>query len=323
MKSVFEVYHAFFLDGDKDKLMQNLTECGSDVTGLVGVYKWTPSEASAIRVIAAYINTYGYECVGSNPYVKGDMYTALRTAPPFLRLTLGKTTVEEIKNALISGDNFNNIKYVTGESCSYFDGEFVLSDVQESKFDEYLTAAIQTYLYGMPISDYSIITDIKNKYITSGNMMEAVMYLIIGTELCNKICNDASDFNMTIEDWCVCFDNTWFDVSHQISDGFITMYNPIKPGKVTCVSTLYQGKYFTTVMNVFQFLYENDFLGTVRFVNKSVPVMSMVNGKPGDVTNRVVEVPVYYEEDEENLVSDIFDENYIYNELFICDVGRI
>lgn len=321
MNNMFDAYHQYFTTGDMNNLIESLKSSGNSTDNLTLEKMWTNDEIECIKILAMYINNVGFSYEGRNPYIRGDFHTSLKSSPTYLRLTIGDTTVNDIKQSLISDSNFNNIEL--GNDFVRFDGKFYFGNIDKSKFDEYLTAAIHLYLFGLPIDDLEIINKLKNKYITTGMIMQSVMYSEIGTELCNKICSLVHKFNMTVEDWCYNFDGVWFDISNQISDGFISIFNPDSASKVVCVSTLYLGKYFITNMNAFTELYERDLLSTIRFANRNVRVQSVVNGKLGDIKERLVEVPIFVEDGDDYLVSDLVNEDYVYNELVLNDVGRL
>lgn len=321
MNNLFDAYHDFFDTGDMDKLISSLNSLGHSTDRLRSERKWSIDEVDCIKILALYIEKVGFEYKSKVPSIPGDFYNSIKTSKTYARLTIGNTTISEIKETLLNDYNFNNIE--VNSDVVRFDGKFHFNNIDISRFDEYLTAAIHLYLFGLPIDDLEIINKLKNKYITTGMVMQAVMYSEIGSELCDSICNLVNDFYVTVNDWCYRFDGVLFDVSNQICDGFVSIFNPENPTKVICVSTLYFGKYFITNMNAFKELYESDLLSTVRFTNKSVKVQSVVNGKLGDIRERIVEVPVFSDDGEEFLVSDFVNDNYVYNELFLNDVGRI
>lgn len=321
MNNMFDAYHQYYTTGDMNNLIESLKSLGNSTEHLTLEKMWTQDEIDCIKVLALYINNIGFSYEGKNPFIRGDFHTSLKSVPAYVRLTIGETTVNDIKQSLISDINFNNVE--VGSEFVRFDGKFYFGNIDKSKFDEYLTAAVHLYLFGLPFNNLDIILKLKNKYMTTGMIMQSVMYTEIGTELCNKICSAVYNFNTTVEDWCHTFDGVWFDVSNQVSDGFVSIFNPESASKVVCVSTLYLGKYFITNMNAFKELYEMDLLSTIRFANRNVKVQSVVNGKLGDIKERLVEVPIFVEDGEDYLVSDLVNEDYVYNELVLNDVGRL
>lgn len=327
MKNVFESYNSFFNNGNLKGLSSDLQSAGSEVDSVLCCEPMTQQYIDTINVMAAYMSEYKFSSKFTTSLVKdSDAHEALRQSPPFMRLTFNEKNIMDIVEDLMKPNEFPKINMfeATGEDdVAYFDGEFHVPEFNNDELKNILRDAVCVYMFGMPISNLSILPQLKRLYILSGQVMQAVMYISIGTDICNQLCIDAEKYGITIQEWCSRFDNIWFDVSNQVADGFITVFNPTKLQKLICVSTLYIGKYFITNMSVFQQLYEKDTLHTIRFADKEVPVLSMVNGKPAGTTNRIVNVPVYYDGDEELLVSDLIDANYVYNELFINDIGRV
>ena len=102
-------------------------------------------------------------------------------------------------------------------------------------------------MHTFPLQDLTIIDTLKRKYILTHTIAQAVLFANIGEDWIKSMLVDMYRFNMCACEWCSLFDGIWFNVEHQLEDGFITLLNPESPQKVVCVSTLYNGDYFIMI----------------------------------------------------------------------------
>lgn len=322
MINLFEAYSKFFNSGSIEEMKSNLISCDSDSGWLYSAQSMHEEYVNAVKLYATYLDEFGIDARFSRGINAGkNIRDILISSEPYVRLTVGVQDIDSLVDAMMNPVNVPIQEFNADKT--FFDGKLHFEIDEPVDMSSFLRDVASQFVFGIMLSDMLIISQLKSRYILSGQIMQAAMYSLIGTDICRKLCVDAIRSGISIGDWCTSFDGIWFDVSGQLSDGFVTIFNPQNPKKVSCISTLYSGKYFTTNMVVFKELYEGGFLGSIRFVDKVVPVQTYVSGKPANVVNKQLNVPVFYDNDNEVLVSDFTSPDYIYNEVFYTDVGRI
>lgn len=319
--NLFTVYHEFFNEQDAEKLIKELNELNVDHDWTDNLVMMSNEYIDSVKLLASYLTTEGFSLKYKNGAKAGSyIYDDIVKSQPFLRLAFSETAINSIVDSLVEGD-LPTMEFM--HSKCLFDGKLRLSISKPENIRDFVYDGFMTFLIGFPLRSYEAYEQIKLSYILSSSMSPAILYENIGKPWLNQVLVDMYRFGMDAATWCMLFDGTWFDLSNQIGDSFISMFNPKKATEVTCISQLYIGDYFVTNMLTFKHLYEEDLLDTIKFTDRKVNVQSMdKTGKLGDIKQKTLRVPVYYEDGEEYLVSDLISEDFVYNEVFSHDIGK-
>lgn len=315
MNNIIEIYNDFYMSGDVEKFNDSLKEIGVDSPLGTDFKKLEEKVIRAINCIVTYLDNYGLDIELANGGYLTDMISKERSE---LRFAIDDNMVDMMLDMMLSKDSFPNIKF--GCSVTQFNEEFMFEVTEQdiSKKD-LMFKALMTFIIGFPIESVEDLTLLRNAYIGTNGLVQAIGFISLRQDWFNRLLRCMASYGMSFMNWCIWFDGSWFDIRNQISSGFVTLPKDIggNVSFVVCVSTLYLGEYFICSYRMFTVMYNNNLLGTIRFVDKEVPV----ENEDGSVINKVVLVPVYYKDTEEHLVSEIADKHYVYSYNALRDVG--
>ena len=314
MKNILNIYNDFYRSGNLEELIKSLDKIGQDTSRFKGVKMMPKKVISAVNCIVAYLENFGLDLKVNNGQYLTDLISKEKSE---MRFIVTEQIYNTIVNTILDG-NFPEVKF--GQHMTQFNEVFMLEiNENDISFEELVRKSVMVYLIGLPMSSFDTYEKLKRAYFDVNGVMQAIGYVAIKEEWFNNMLLDLASFGLSLSRWCVWFDGSWIDVSNQFNSGFITIPK-IEDGKlmfVVCTSTLYIGEYFLTSYRIFNILYNNRFLETIRFVDKEVSVAD----DNGRVSNKIVSIPVYTENSDEHFVSEIAGSDFVYFEQALRDVG--
>lgn len=315
MNNIVQIYNDFYMKGDIESFINSLDAISVDTSVFKNRQSITEKQLNAINCIVSYLEIYGLDIQTSDGRYLTDLVSNERSE---LRFVITQDLIDVMLSEMSDSKSFPAMKF--GCNTTQFNERFMFEIYEEEfKSENIMYKSLMTYIIGFPADSMESIAKLKSEFVSLDGMTEAVGFVNIGEDWFNNILIQMYNFGVSFMDWCTWFDGMWFDISNQLSSGFVTLPRESSSGVdfVVCISTLYIGEYFICSYRMFTVLYNNDFLSTIRFADKEV----CVEHEDGSVTSKVVLVPIYFDGNEEHLVSEIVDKNFVYAHNALRDVG--
>lgn len=335
MKNLFAIYHDFMCTGDLNSFVTEIRDAGynKDIEHINEyVHEYSDDMLMSARLLCSYFERYGFDYeIKDFSGKKRQVYDILRSNKSLDRFQLNCDTIATIAKNLCGDHELPQMHFNSDRIA--FDGvlHFTVDNVDNTK-EELIFLGLSMYVYGVVIPGDFVMQNILYRYIHSNLTMQATLYQGIGTyddiedNWLLRILLCLHNIGKSAAEWCEEFDGVWNEVTHQIPDGFVSIVRPTDKSIVTCVSVLYPGEHFNIGIDVFTKLYNEKYLQTIRFVERSVKVKD----SSGNVANRVVNVPVFFgktdddsmfgnDDETEHLVSDYI-HDFVYNERAIYNI---
>lgn len=319
MSSIFETYNSFFNNCDADIMKEEMSKLSSNADFLdVNIIDY--KEMCAYRLVSAYLERYGLNCTFASGSNAGkNIVATLIHNYSYMRFNVRESDINAMVDAMHDSTKFPAMSF--SNNSTIYDG-VLRFEVSEDRKEEILKHGAEMFVFGFVVSDYSAVWKLRTRYLTTLNTAQAAIYTSIGLDWLNTVVADIYRSGLSVAEWCCTIDGCFVDVNNQISEGVIAIPCGNDASSLICISAIYIGEYFIISGDIFTMLYQHNLLRTVKFAQRKVSVISIdkATGRHGEIKDRIITVPVFYDDGDEKLLSDLVSSVFCYHEIFTHDL---